>query len=162
MLMPLSRTCAAALLASLLAAPLAAGERAQTGLQHMPRADAYPLSEAVWAGDTLYLSGRLGTSKTEANGIAPETRRAMESIGATLAKAGLNFGHIAKCTVILADMREWGAFNEVYGPYFAAGKYPARTVFAGAGLSNDGRVEIECLAYDPTRRSRRGAPRPSM
>lgn len=137
-----------------LAMPAHAEARAprEPALRHMPRADAYPLSEAVWAGDTLYLSGRLGTSKTQANGIAAETRRAMDSIGATLTRAGLDFSHIAKCTVILADMAEWDAFNAVYGPYFQPGKYPARTVFAGAGLSGNGRVEIECAAYAPGRR----------
>ena len=135
--------------------PLAQARSGNPGaLVHMPRADSYPLSEAVRGGDFLFLSGRLGTSKSEPNGIAAETRRAMDSIGATLTRAGLSFGDLAKCTVILADMNEWDAFNAVYGPYFTPGRYPARSVFAAAGLSNNGRVEIECVAYAPVRHKR--------
>jgi len=53
-----------------------------------------------------------------------------------------------KCTVMLADMTEWGAFNEIYGTYFAA-PYPARSAFGTNGLALGARVEVECMAAMP-------------
>ena len=50
-----------------------------------------------------------------------------------------------KCTVMLADMAEWGAMNEVYAEFFPENK-PARSAFGASGLAADGRVEIECMA----------------
>jgi enamine deaminase RidA (YjgF/YER057c/UK114 family) len=53
---------------------------------------------------------------------------------------------VVKCTVFLADMKEWAAMNEVYVTYFPAGKMPARSALGASGLALGARVEIECIA----------------
>lgn len=109
-----------------------------------------PFSPAVRAGGVLYLSGAIGNlpGKMELvpGGIAAESRQMMENIGAVLKAAGSDWGRIAKCVVYLADMGEWAAFNEVYVPYFAAGKFPARTAIGAHQLILGARVEMECWA----------------
>jgi len=53
-----------------------------------------------------------------------------------------------KCTVFLADIAEWPAFNEVYVEFFKK-PYPARSALAASGLARNARVEVECLTYAP-------------
>ncbi|HXT05324.1 MAG TPA: Rid family hydrolase, partial [Roseiarcus sp.] len=76
-----------------------------------------PFSAAVRVGDMLYLSGAIGkrpeTLALVEGGIAAEARQAMDNIGSVLAACGLGFADVVKCTVMLADMGEWRAFNEV-------------------------------------------------
>ena len=79
-------------------------------------------------------------------GIGAEARAAMDNMGRVLAAAGLGFADVVKCTVMLADMGEWRAFNEVYVGYFAPGRLPARSAFGANGLALGARVEIEALA----------------
>ena len=109
-----------------------------------------PFSAAVRVGDMLYLSGALGTlpgTLTLApGGIAAEAKQAMDNIGRVLASCGLSFADIVKCTIMLADIGEWRAFNEVYVTYFAAGRLPARSAFGATGLALGARVEVEALA----------------
>ena len=114
-----------------------------------PESATRPFSPAVRAGGLLFLAGKLGTDSTgklASGGIQAETRHAMENIGAELRKAGSGFDRVLKCTVFLADMKEWAAMNEVYAPFFPEGKRPARTAVAVSGLALDARVEIECIA----------------
>jgi reactive intermediate/imine deaminase len=109
----------------------------------------YPFSEAVAYGGVLYLSGDIGTGqggKLVEGGITPESRQTMENIKATLNRHGLDMGDIIKCTVFLADISEWPAFNEIYAAYFQKGKYPARSALAASGLALGARVELECIA----------------
>jgi len=101
----------------------------------------------------LYLSGQIGTTSMTpptlvAGGIEAETRQTLENIKAVLAKNGATMDDIVKCTVMMADMREWPAMNTVYASYFPSHK-PARSSFATAGLALGARVEIECLGYRP-------------
>ncbi len=109
-----------------------------------------PFSAAVRVGDMLHLSGaignRPGTLTLVEGGIAAETRQAMDNVGRVLATCGLGFADIVKCTIMLADMTEWRAFNEVYVSYFAPGRLPARSAFGASGLALGARVEIEALA----------------
>ncbi len=112
-----------------------------------------PFSAAVRVGDMLYLSGaignRPGTLKLVEGGIAAEARQAMDNIGRVLAACGLGFADVVKCTIMLADMGEWRAFNEVYVGYFEAGRLPARSAFGASGLAMGARVEIEAMARFP-------------
>lgn len=113
----------------------------------------FPLSEAVQVGDILYLSGKLGTA-ADGSGLVPggieaETRRAMESIGETLAKYGLTHDAVFKCTVFLADMEDFAAFNAVYRSFFKEGRYPARSTVAVKGLALGAAIEVECAAFNP-------------
>lgn len=108
-----------------------------------------PFSDAVRLGDTLYLSGKLGTIPGTATlvegGIQPETRQTLENIKASLERHGSSMDRVVKCTVFLADIAEWGAMNEVYKTYFPENR-PARSALGASGLALDGRVEIECIA----------------
>ena len=103
-----------------------------------------PFSQAVRVGDVLYLSGALGNVP---GGLEAETRQTMANIGAVLKANGLTFDDVFKCTVMLADMKEWAAFNKVYVTYFKPDRLPARSAFGAAGLALGARVELECWAY---------------
>ena len=108
-----------------------------------------PFSEAVRVGNTLYLSGQVGiapgTLKLVPGGLKEEARQTMENIKTSLDAHGFTMRDVVKCTVMLADMSEWGAFNEVYRTYFT-GRYPARSAFGTNGLALGARVEVECIA----------------
>ena len=108
-----------------------------------------PFSEAVRVADILYLSGQVGivpeTMKLREGGMPAEAKQALENIRTTLHAHGLTMRHIVKCTVMLADISEWGAFNKVYTSFFDP-PYPARSVFGTSGLALGARVEVECIA----------------
>ena len=111
-----------------------------------------PFSAAVRVGSTLYLSGQLGTDsagRLVAGGIGPETRRALENIRAIVERAGATMDEVVKCTVMMADMSEWGAMNQEYVTFFPR-KLPARSAFGASGLALGARVEIECIAVLPS------------
>jgi len=108
-----------------------------------------PFSDAVRVGDMLYLSGKIGnipgTAQLAEGGIAGETRQTLENIKAALEKYGSSLDEVVKCTVFLADIKEWAAMNEVYKTYFSVNP-PARSALGTSGLALGARVEIECLA----------------
>jgi reactive intermediate/imine deaminase len=109
-----------------------------------------PFSAAVRVGDMLYLSGALGnvpgTLTLVEGGIAAEAKAAMDNIGRVLGACGLGFADVVKVTVMLADMGEWRAFNDVYVSYFEPGRLPARSAFGATGLALGARVEVEAVA----------------
>lgn len=108
-----------------------------------------PFSDAVRVGNMLYLSGAIGTApgtmELVEGGIAAETRQTMENIKATLEKYGSSMDEIVKCTVMIDDITEWGAVNEIYVTYFPNHK-PARSAFGADGLALNASLEIECFA----------------
>jgi reactive intermediate/imine deaminase len=113
------------------------------------RARPLPFSDAVRVGPLLYLSGQLGTDDNFAlvpGGIQAETKQALERIRHLLERHGSSLEHVVKCTVMLADMSEWQAMNEVYISYFPKDRLPARSALGVNGLALGARVEIECLA----------------
>lgn len=115
------------------------------------RAAGLPFSEAVRVGEVLYLSGALGnvpgTQELVLGGLEAETRQTMVNIGRVLRAHNLTFDDVFKCTVMLADMNEWAAFNRVYLTYFKPDRLPARSAFGAAALALGARVELECWAY---------------
>lgn len=131
--------------------PLAETATAQTEVQqaaapeYLNPSQRTPFSEGVRYGGVLYLSGKLGLGRDAERGIQPETRRALQSISDALEKFGSSMDRVIKCTVMLADMAEWGAMNEVYAEFFPENR-PARSAFGASGLAADARVEIECMA----------------
>ena len=110
---------------------------------------ALPFSEAVRIGETLYLSGQVGTvpgtTKLVSGGIKEETRQTLENIKEILERNGSSLNRVFKCTVFLADISEWPKMNEVYRTYFPKSP-PARSAMAASGLALNARVEIECIA----------------
>jgi 2-iminobutanoate/2-iminopropanoate deaminase len=116
-----------------------------------------PFSEAVRAGDFLFLSGQIGevpaTGKLAEGGLEPEARQTLNNVKSVLEAHGASMSDVVKCTVFLADIAEWPAFNTIYRQYFQK-PYPARSALAASGLAMNARVELECIAYVPPRRGR--------
>ena len=108
-----------------------------------------PFSSAVRAGDMVYVSGALGIDANGRLGVGMEAqaRLAMDNLGSALKQAGLGWSDVVKCTVMLDDMKDWPAFNQVYVTYFPDGKFPARSAFGADGLALGALVEVECVAY---------------
>jgi len=108
-----------------------------------------PFSECVRVGELLYLSGQMGivpgTTRLVPGGIREEARRALMNIRIALEAHGLSLKHVAKCTIMLADIGEWQVFNEVYKEFFEE-PYPARSALGANGLALGARVEVECIA----------------
>ena len=108
-----------------------------------------PYSQAVRAGDLLFLSGQVpldpATGQMVEGDIAAQTRRVMDNLAAVLKSAGLSFADVARTTIFLADMNDFAKVNEVYGTYFSE-PYPARATVQVARLPKDARVEIDAIA----------------
>jgi len=107
-----------------------------------------PYSDAVRAGSTLYLSGNLGLDKAGAlvpGGIKAESEQTMENLKSVLERNGSSLDRVTACEVMLADINERDAFNEVYKRYWEAGRFPARHAFGVTGLYLGARVEISCV-----------------
>jgi reactive intermediate/imine deaminase len=104
-------------------------------------------SPAVRVGNLLFLSGQIGTdnsNKLVAGGLQAEARQALNNIKRVLEQNGSSLDRVVKCTVFLADMREWQDFNDIYVTYFRVRK-PARSAMGATGLALGARVEIECI-----------------
>jgi reactive intermediate/imine deaminase len=108
-----------------------------------------PFSEAVRHGDTLYLSGQVGitpgTMTLVAGGFRPEAAQVLANIRTILEANGRGMKDVIRCTVMLADMADWPAFNEVWRAAFQK-PFPARSAIGASGLALGARVEVECLA----------------
>lgn len=110
-----------------------------------------PFSPAVRVGNLIYLAGQIGTDPSAAGGVVPggivaETRQTLENVKRTLEAVGSSMERVVKCTVFMADMKEWDAMNGIYRTYFTAPNYPARSALGANGLALNARVEIECIA----------------
>jgi 2-iminobutanoate/2-iminopropanoate deaminase len=108
-----------------------------------------PYSQAVRAGQLLFLSGQVAldpaTGQMVEGGVAEQTRRVFENLGAVLAAGGRSFADVVRTTVFLADMNDFAAMNEIYGQYFKE-PFPARATVQVARLPKDARVEIDLIA----------------
>ena len=119
-----------------------------------------PYSQAVstggsagGAGSTVYVSGQVpldpATGALVDGGIQAQAERVLTSIGAILEAAGLGYADVVKTTVLLADISDFKAVNEVYARFFTGPVLPARAAFAVAALPLGARVEIEAVAVRP-------------
>ena len=111
-----------------------------------------PYSHAVRAGDFIYVSGQVAinpkTNQFEPGTVADETRRTIENIRAILQAAGADLADVVKCSVFLADIRDFAAMNEVYAQFFGEAK-PARSTVQATLPAPGMKVEIDCVAYKP-------------
>ena len=111
-----------------------------------------PYSQAVQAGGSIYVSGQLpinpATGEFAGADIRAQARQSLENIKAILAAAGADMAHVVKTTVLLQDMADFAAMNEVYAEYFSE-PYPARAAFQVAKLPKGALVEIEAVAVQP-------------
>lgn len=108
-----------------------------------------PYSQAVLAGNTLYVSGNIAldadTGELINENITEETHAVMKNMEAVLREAGFSFGDVVKCTIFIKDMGEFATINEAYGQYFKLNP-PARETVEVSRLPKDVRVEISCIA----------------
>ena len=86
-----------------------------------------------------------GTRQLADTGVTGQARQTLENIKAVLTYVGSSLERVVKCTVFLADIRDYAKMNEVYSTYFPKDP-PARSTVAGSGLALGARVEIECMA----------------
>ncbi|MBK8668912.1 MAG: RidA family protein [Saprospiraceae bacterium] len=109
-----------------------------------------PYNHSVLAGDTLYVSGQIAINQSEGriilDNIEDETHQVMKNIGYILAEAGMTYENIAKCSVFVADMEQYGRSNAVYGTYFNEATAPARELVQVSNLPKYVNVEISCIA----------------
>ncbi len=108
-----------------------------------------PYSDAVAVGPMLHLAGNLGldaAGKIVPGGIKAETTQMLANLKATLERNGSSLDRVVACEVMLADIKERDAFNEVYSTYWKQGRFPARHAFGVTGLYLNARVEIGCDA----------------
>lgn len=108
-----------------------------------------PYSQAVLAGNTLFVSGQIAinpaTGKMVQTSISDEARQVMENLKAILEEAGLRFENVVKTSIFLINIADFNALNEVYGSFFT-GDFPARETVQVAKLPKDANVEISIVA----------------
>ena len=108
-----------------------------------------PYSQAVQAEKTIYVSGQLpvdpATGEFAGADIKAQTKQSLTNIKNILASAGADMSDVTKTTVLLQDIADFGAMNEVYAEFFTE-PYPARVAFQVAALPKGARVEIEAVA----------------
>ena len=108
-----------------------------------------PYSQAVKAGELVFVSGQLGldpkTGVLAGPDAASQARRALDNIMAILDAAGSSMARVVKTTIFVTDLNDFAAVNEVYGKYFPL-EPPARSTIQVAALPKGGRVEIEAVA----------------
>lgn len=107
-----------------------------------------PYSQAIEVNGTLYVSGQIPV--VPADGSVPQTieeqtRQSLKNVGAILAEAGMTYDNVVKTTVLLDDIANFKAMNEVYAEFFTQDK-PARACYQVAALPLGVKVEIEAIA----------------
>ena len=108
-----------------------------------------PYSQAVLAKDTLYVSGQIAINPENGDlltqSISEETHQVMKNIKALLNAADMDFSHVVKCSIFLADMNQFAQVNEIYGSYFEK-DFPARETVQVSCLPKNVNVEISVIA----------------
>ena len=108
-----------------------------------------PYSQAIESNGLLFISGQIpidpSTGAIVDGDIKIQTRRVLQNITAILEAAGYQLDDVIKCTVLMADMNDFAAMNEIYGEFFTNNK-PARAAFGVVQLPMKAKVEIECIA----------------
>jgi reactive intermediate/imine deaminase len=115
-----------------------------------PSGAGYPFSNAIRAGDFIYVSGQIaflpdGSISTGA--IGAQTKIVLDTLESILAKAGCTMADVIKCGCTLQDARDFDAFNDAYATYFPTNP-PVRTTAVVQHVLN-ALVEIDCIAYKP-------------
>lgn len=108
-----------------------------------------PYSQAIQAGDFLYLSGSIGLDPESgelAEGLEQQTKQVMENIKAILEEANTDFSKVVKFTIYLHSIEDFGKVNEIYGSYLQE-PYPARATVEVSRLPMDCLVEIDAVVY---------------
>jgi 2-iminobutanoate/2-iminopropanoate deaminase len=108
-----------------------------------------PYSQAVRAGQLVFLSGQVAldpaTGQLVAGDVVAQTEQVMKNLAAVLAAAGCGFADVVRTTIYLVDMADFARVNEAYGRFFEA-PYPARATVQVSALPRGARVEIDAVA----------------
>src|SRR5688500_965146 len=108
-----------------------------------------PYSQAILAGDMLFVSGQIAIQRSSGNlitgNIEDETTQVMINLSEVLKAAGMTFKDVVKCSIFLKDMNNFPKMNEIYGQYFTENP-PARETVEVSRLPRDVNVEISCIA----------------
>ncbi|MFD2034389.1 RidA family protein [Belliella marina] len=108
-----------------------------------------PYSQAVLAGNTLYISGQIALDPESGElineNITEETHAVMKNLEAVLRQAGFGFVNVVKCSIFIKDMGQFSTINDAYGQYFKTNP-PARETVEVSRLPKDVNVEISCIA----------------
>ena len=109
-----------------------------------------PYSQAIEAGGFVFVSGQLpldpATGAFVPGGVEEQAEQSLRNLKAVLAGAGCTLGDVVKTTVLLADIADFAAVNEVYAKHFTGAVLPARAAFAVRDLPKGAKVEIEAIA----------------
>lgn len=108
-----------------------------------------PYSQAIQSGNTIYISGQLpidpATEQFAGDDITNQTKQSLENIKAILAQVEAEMTSVVKTTVLLKNITDFAAMNDVYSSYFT-GNCPARAAYQVAELPKNALVEIEAIA----------------
>jgi len=110
-----------------------------------------PFSQAVRAGDFIFVSGTLGTNDEDGRpvvGLEAQTRQSFKNIQEVLKTAGASLSDVVKVQVFLTQPEDWSRMNEVYIEFFKEER-PARSTIVVDLARSDALIEIECIAYKP-------------
>lgn len=108
-----------------------------------------PYSQAIQAGDFLYVSGQVGINPETGDvsgGIEAQTKQVMENLKAILTEANTSFSDVVKFTIYMQSMDNFATVNEIYGGFLEK-PYPARATFEISRLPKDALVEIDAVVY---------------
>jgi 2-iminobutanoate/2-iminopropanoate deaminase len=109
-----------------------------------------PYSQAVRAGNTVYVSGQIpldAQGQLVGDGdVAAQTHQVLKNLTAVLAAAGLGLPDVVKCSIFVKDLGNFATINQIYGSYFVDATAPARETVEVARLPRDVQVEISCIA----------------
>ncbi len=109
-----------------------------------------PYSQAVLAGDALYISGQIPlgprTGEIVEGGLSAQTTQVLENMKAVVEAAGAEMESIVKVTIYLTDMKQFAVVNEIYGSYFSA-PHPARACVEVSALPKGVEIEMDAIAH---------------
>lgn len=108
-----------------------------------------PYSQAIRAGDTLWMSGQIAldpkTMQIVEGGIEAQAKRVFANMRAVLAAAGGSFDDVVKVSILLVDLGDFAKVNEIMAAEFRQ-PYPARSTYQVAALPRGSRIEVEAVA----------------
>lgn len=109
-----------------------------------------PYSQAIKTEKTIYVSGQLpvdpATGAFPSDDIKDQTKQSLTNIKNILESEGYSMANVVKTTVLLADINDFAAMNEVYATFFE-GDFPARSAFQVVAVPKGAKLEIEAIAY---------------
>lgn len=110
-----------------------------------------PYSQAIQAGDFIYVSGQIPVNPETGNvaeGIEEQTHQVLKNIQAILTEAGADFSQVVKFTIYLASMDDFAIVNDIYGSYLQK-PFPARATVEVSRLPKDVLVEMDVIVHQP-------------